>query len=209
MPLGDSITLGLGGGWTGYRIPLFQRTLDAGQLLEFVGSQIDGPDTHNDVPFPKEHEGHSGYVITAGGGRSGLQELIVDVLNVYQPHIVLMMIGTNDVDVHLEDLPTKLGTLMDTITDTAPNALLVAAKIVPTTDDAQNLEIEAYNAAFDDLVAMRVADGKHIIIVDMYTAFTSNENFKTEYMYDELHPQYAGYEVMTETWYAAIGSLLH
>jgi lysophospholipase L1-like esterase len=87
--------------------------------------------------------------------------------------------------------------------------LLVAAKIVPTTDDAQNLEIEAYNAAFDDLVARRVADGKHIVIVDMYAAFTSNENYKTEYMNDELHPNYAGYEVMTETWYAAIGPLLH
>jgi lysophospholipase L1-like esterase len=46
-------------------------------------------------------------------------------------------------------------------------------------------------------------------MVDMYSAFTSNADFKAKYLSDNLHPTDAGYVVMAGVWYAAIGPLLH
>ena len=54
----------------------------------------------------------------------------------------------------------------------------------------------------------RVAAGKHILVVDMYAAFTANASYKTTIMYDELHPNDAGYVIMGQTWYNAIKSYL-
>jgi lysophospholipase L1-like esterase len=57
-------------------------------------------------------------------------------------------------------------------------------------------------------VKTRAAAGKHIVMVDTYTAFTSNSSYKTALMNDELHPKDAGYAVIAQTWHAAIKSYL-
>ena len=54
----------------------------------------------------------------------------------------------------------------------------------------------------------RANAGKHVVMVDMYAAFTANTSYKTALMSDELHPNNAGYMVMANTWYAAISSYL-
>ena len=82
------------------------------------------------------------------------------------------------------------------------------AQIVPTTNDAENARVRAYNAGVATVVNARAAAGKHVALVDMYGAFTANAACKTAYMSDQLHPQDAGYAVMADVWYAAIGTLL-
>jgi phospholipase/lecithinase/hemolysin len=42
----------------------------------------------------------------------------------------------------------------------------------------------------------------------MYNAFASNPNYSTLLLADRLHPTPAGFTVMANTWYAAIGPLL-
>jgi lysophospholipase L1-like esterase len=42
----------------------------------------------------------------------------------------------------------------------------------------------------------------------MYGAFVANPNFSTVLLADKLHPTAAGFGVMADTWYAAIGPLL-
>lgn len=216
MPLGDSITDGAGSS-TGasYRLELFRLALKNNQKIVFVGSHTSGPDMVDNVPFPKDQEGHSGWTIDDGGGRSGLYPKIIDFLNNANPgkalpHIVTLMIGTNDTDLQIDlaNAPNRLGLLLDRISTTAPNALIVVAQIVPTTDDGQNPRVQTFNAAIPGLVQSRADAGKHITMVDMYSAFTKNPNFKTEYMTDKLHPKDAGYVVMANTWYDKIGSLL-
>jgi lysophospholipase L1-like esterase len=164
----------------------------------------------DNVPFPKSQEGHSGWTIDDGGGRSGLYPQMQMWLANTPPDIVTLMIGTNDVDIQLDlpNAPLRLGLLLDRISMYAPNALIVVAQIVPTTDDAQNQRVAAYNAAIVGLVQTRADAGKHVIKVDMYAAFTNNANYKTEYMNDKLHPKDAGYVVMANAWYDAIGSVL-
>lgn len=212
MPLGDSITDGVGSsnGKPSYRYELFRASLSNGKKLTFVGSAQNGPDMVEGVTFPKNHEGHSGWTIDDGGDRSGLYPKIEGWLDSAKPHIVTLMIGTNDVNINLDlpNAPQRLGLLLDRIINKSPNALVVVAQIVPTKVDSTNDRVKAYNAAIPALVKARADAGKHITMVDMYGAFTKNADYKTAYMKDDLHPQDAGYVVMANTWYAAIGSLL-
>ncbi|MDF3069882.1 MAG: hypothetical protein K0R38_5483 [Polyangiaceae bacterium] len=212
MPLGDSITDGVGSSADkpSYRYELFRLALMAQKKLTFVGSGANGPQMVEGTPFPRNHEGHSGWTIDDGGGRSGLYPKIENWLKATSPHIVTLMIGTNDVDLELDlpNAPKRLGLLIDRINGVMPNALVVVAEIVPTTSDAKNTRIMAYNDAIPALVKARADAGKHVTTVDMYGAFTKNANYKTAYMNDGLHPNDAGYVAMANTWYPAIGSLL-
>jgi lysophospholipase L1-like esterase len=212
MPLGDSITYGVGsttGG--GYRIEIFHQALQHSQHVTFVGSQTSGPPTVDGVTFPQENEGHSGYTIDNGGGRSGISPLVVSAMNTYKPNIITLMIGTNDVNIQLDlaNAPTRLANLVDLILSTDPNVLLVLAQIVPTQDDGTNANVMTYNAAMPQIVSTRAAAGKHIVLVDMYSAFVADANFKTDYMSDSLHPNDAGHAVMGDVWYGVLGPLLH
>jgi lysophospholipase L1-like esterase len=147
MPLGDSITDGVGSssGKPSYRYELFRLSLMAQKKLTFVGSLQNGPDMVDGSPFPKNHEGHSGWTIDSGGGREGLYPRIEAWLKATSPHVVTLMIGTNDVNIQLDlaNAPKRLGLLIDRINATVPNALVVVAKIVPTTSDSLNQRVTA------------------------------------------------------------------
>ena len=211
MPLGDSITWGAGStNLQSYRAELFHLALMNNKKLTFVGSAQDGPTLVDNVAFPRHHEGHSGWTIDDGGQRMGLYPQVQGWLVATPPDIVTLMIGTNDVDISLDlaNAPKRLGLLIDRIAMYAPTALIAVAQIVPTKDDGENVRTMAYNGAIPGVVKTRTDAGKHVIVVDMYGAFTKNANYKTDYMTDNLHPKDAGYTVMANTWYAAIGSLL-
>lgn len=208
MPLGDSITFADLAPGAGYRVELFHLSLLNKQLITFVGNQTNGPATVDGKPFPNHSEGHSGYVIS--GGNYGIQELVDATLAKHQPHIVLLMIGTNDIggNVDLPNAPKRLGALLDKIIQGAPDALLVVAKIIPTKLDVYNARAIAFNDAIPALIEERVAAGKHVAMVDMYAAFTANPSYQNDWLRDALHPTLAGYRAMGQTWYAAIENFL-
>jgi lysophospholipase L1-like esterase len=213
MPLGDSITDGFGTPG-GYRIELFRTTLTAGQHITFVGRNANGPSTvtvgTTTTPFPQAHEGYSGYTIDPAGGRQGISPLTDAAISAGGPQIILLQIGTNDIDLNLDvaNAPARLGALLDQITADAPDALLVVAMITPLNYDAGNTRVEAYNAAMPALVQSRAAAGKHILLVDMYAAFVADPSFKTSLLADQWHPNPAGYALMSGVWYEAIKSTL-
>jgi lysophospholipase L1-like esterase len=213
MPLGDSITDGFGTPG-GYRIELFRQALAAGQHMTFMGRNVNGPATVTDgattTPFPQRHEGYSGYTIDPAGGRQGIAPLVDGALTTFHPHIILLQIGTNDIDLNLDvaSAPTRLGALLDKITTDAPDALLVVARITPLNYDAGNTRVEAYNDAMPALVRPRESAGKHILLVDMYAPFIADPSFKTSLLADQWHPNPAGYAMMAGIWYQAIQSFL-
>jgi lysophospholipase L1-like esterase len=212
MPLGDSITFGVGssGAGGGYRVQLFRRALADGHVVTFVGtSQPNGPDTVEGQTFPKANQGHSGYAIDQGGFGS-LSGVLDGALATTDPHIILLMIGTNDINgnVDLGNAPSRLAALVDKIVDAEPDALLVLAKIVPTTDSGINARVEMYNSAMDAIVEERATAGKHVVLVDLYAPFVDTPNFQSTLMDDTLHPNDAGYVVMADAWYDAIEAVL-
>jgi len=215
MPLGDSITDGVGSSMGGgYRIQLFHDAVQGHQALTFVGSATDpnGPAMVDGQTFPRNHEGHPGYTIDNSATTSGISPLVDQSIATNHPQIILLMIGTNDLNKNVDALnaPMRLGNLLDQIIRDAPNALIVVAKITPTQEvgGGSNPAVETYNNAIGGVVQSRAGMGKHLILVDMYAAFTANKNYRTDLMNDFLHPNDAGYVVMGDVWYAAIRSYL-
>ena len=97
-----------------------------------------------------------------------------------------------------------MSSLIDILTQRAPNALVVMAQIIPFTYTDQN-RIN-YNNDIPGIVADKVAQGKHVIVVDMSTGFPSNDLVASGN--DSVHPNDTGYEFMANQWCEATRSYL-
>lgn len=192
MPLGDSITDGtqVPGG---YRIGLWQRLVSAGYTVDFVGSQFNGPATLGD----HDHEGHPGWRIDQ------IDANIVGWMQRYTPHSVLLHIGTNDVlqNYDVANAPSRLSTLIDHITATAPSAEVFVAQIIPIGNAGQDAAARTFNAAIPGIVQAKTNAGKHVHLVDMHSALTTAD------LIDGIHPTATGYDKMAAVWYSALRSV--
>jgi len=191
MPLGDSITYGspVNGG---YRAPLEHLLAEEGLNTEFVGS-VNG---NSSGMTSTQHEGHGGYTVL------GIQNLTVaSRISTYQPDVVLLMIGTNDMSQSntfaADQFDTLIGTIEDVILENGERTKLIVAQIVPrrsnnTTTIAYNLEVARIVGEYQDL-------GYPVSLVDMYSALDPALDLA-----DSVHPNLAGYEKMAATWLPAI-----
>ncbi|WP_284740064.1 FG-GAP-like repeat-containing protein [Amycolatopsis sp. RTGN1] len=188
MPLGDSITWGVGSATTSsYRAPL-SRMLAAQSRYSarFVGTQASGS-----LPGPA-NEGHSGYTIdqlTAG---------IDGWVAVDRPDVVLLHVGINDLarGIDVAHAPQRLRTLADRIFADRPGVALLFLGLIPTTPG-----LESATASFNSQVkAMQGSEqqaGHRFRYVDP-PALTSAE------MADNLHPDDAGYQLMAQALYGPL-----
>jgi len=195
LPLGDSITFGIGYDG-GYRVELFRKTVSDGKLLTFTGSVMNGPRMIEGMPFPRNNEGHSGWKIDQ------LVPLIPSPALEVVPHIILLMIGTNDVAQNddLQGAPERLAKLLDLLAQHAPDALVVVATILPL--GRASAAVTTYNEAIPALVQERMGVGKRVLLVDQFEGFPMNE------LGDGVHPNQQGYERMAAVWYDAISGFL-
>jgi lysophospholipase L1-like esterase len=211
MPFGDSITDGYNGNTPGgYRVELFRLANQAEKNITFVGSGYNGPDIVDGVPFPHNHEGHSGWTIAPAGGRSGISTLVNTVMPEHTPHIVLLMIGTNDAidNYQMAAAPERLGALIDSIYQELPDVFIAVGQPIPSRGDggrgddtALTGRIQTLSEAIPDVVKSRADSGKHIISVDMFTPFAPN---KAQLLEDQWHPNLKGYVVLGTQWYQAL-----
>jgi lysophospholipase L1-like esterase len=211
MPLGDSITFGFGARTPlmdqgGYRMELFRRARADGHAITFVGREANGPAMVANEPFPRGHEGYPASTINDGNNQ--LANRVDAAMAAGDPDIVLLMIGTNDVNGNVNNPPDDLRNLINQITSDAPDALLVVAQIVPTRTAGTNTRVRAYNTTVAALVDEAALAGKHVTLVDMFSAFVQDPNFANTLLIDNLHPNDAGFVRMADTWYAAIEQLL-
>ncbi|MEU8890816.1 SGNH/GDSL hydrolase family protein [Streptomyces sp. NPDC048442] len=178
MPLGDSITEGVGSTTrSGYRAQLWNLLQDHAPVVDFVGSQ-----QHGQLPDP-DHEGHSGWLI------EGLAAHIDTWLAAARPHVVLLHIGTNDLDRdhQVATAPARLAALIDQIIAASPDTAISVASLVPSASPAVQSRINAYNATIPGIVAARQVQGHKVSYVPMSTALTTGD------LTDRLHPNNTGY----------------
>jgi lysophospholipase L1-like esterase len=192
MPLGDSITDGtqVPGG---YRIGLWQRFGSGGFRVDFVGTQFNGPANLGD----HDHEGHPGWRIDQ------IDANIVNWMQTFTPHTVLLHIGTNDVlqNFNVSTAPNRLSTLIDHITNTSPSTEVFVAQIIPLANASQDATVRTFNAAIPGIVQSKVNAGRHVHLVDMHSALTTAD------LIDGVHPTAGGYDKMAARWFSALQSV--
>ena len=188
MPLGDSIT-------DGYDIPGGYR-IELENLIpnsNFVGSLQNGPGELVD----KDHEGHIGWRIDQ------LQSDIVSWLQSSNPEMILLMIGTNDMigNYDVANAPQRLSNLIDTISQTSPNADILVASITPLANGEMQQRANVYNDSIVGIVQQKRDAGKKVHYVDMHTVITVSD------LPDGIHPSANGYTKMAQKWKSAIDTI--
>lgn len=184
MPVGDSCTAGVGDPNMGsYRTELYKYYTNAGLSIDFVGSQEGGPSTLPD----RNHEGHSGWVI------SQIASNIDKWLNTYNPDVVLLWIGGNDVLLQGNPNPTGLSNLIDQILRVKPNVKIFVSDYYPWPES-----VKAYNATIPGVVQEKANAGKAVYFVKL-----SSVNFvrSTDLSSDNLHLNPNGYSKIAKIWY--------
>ena len=200
MPMGDSITLGsnVAGG---YRDPLYALLNARGDVFTFVGSLTGSATAALTAAGQAHHEGHSGYVITNGTGRTGLDENLAGWIgpSAENPAKILLMIGSNDINLgyDMPNAPTRLSALITHIYGFRPTVKLYVASIIPMV--GHEPDVQAFNAAIPGIVASHQALGHDVVYVPMYEAV----NISTD-LADGLHPNALGYLHMAQAWDAAL-----
>lgn len=174
MCVGDSNTWGVGNPDTskdpettiGYRMQL-KSLLDSKEFkTDFVGSQEQGCGWFSDC----QHEGYG------GRGINKIQERVNEgMLETYQPDIMVLLIGSNDMWVSLDDrrpISTseaqawvgRLDSLLQDMTNRKPEMHIIVAK--PATPTNGGLALSTYRAGIDTIVSRLCSEGRNIHLVD-------------------------------------------
>jgi len=188
MPLGDSITWGVGSSsGNGYRGPLWNQLAADGHPLDFVGTVRNGSMSDPD------NEGHSGYRINE------IAALADASLTRYRPNVVTLHIGTNDLigASGADAAIAELRSLVDRITTDVPDATVLVASLVVSTNSSEEQWRGTYNQAIPQIVSDAQAAGKRVAFVDMSSLTPADLD-------DPLHPNDAGYQKMADAFHRGI-----
>ena len=194
LPLGDSITFGypISGG---YRQQLLHDLGAGGYQVQMVG-RAGANSTGMAEPL---HEGWPGQRIEY------LRDSVVDVaLPTYQPDLILLMIGTNNLawggktQVDVDNALSAYDGLLAKIGALAPTATVIVSPILPI----QGTELPtSFNRALHTRVTTLAGQGRHISWCSQMSAIPLAQ------LGDGVHPTSAGYTLMGDAWYAAIQAL--
>ncbi|WP_437112885.1 ricin-type beta-trefoil lectin domain protein [Streptomyces longwoodensis] len=188
MPLGDSITWGVGSpSGNSYRGFLWNKLAAQGHALDFVGSGRNGPMSDPD------NEGHSGWRIDQ------IASIADSVLAQYRPNVITLEIGTNDLNGNYQvpTAPDRMSALIDQIVRDAPDATVLVGTVIVSTSSTEEQSRPAFNQKVAQIVQSKAAAGKHVRLVDM-SALTAAD------LSDALHPNDNGFSKMADAFYAGV-----
>ena len=212
LPFGDSITYGASANLVdpsftgGYRKPLYDLLTQAGYAVEFVGSRS----TNSGGMSSTRHEGYPGYRISNwyNPGAGGLYETMWDTFPLFNnPHVVLLHIGTNDIDEGNPGEPAyslgKLGELVDRIAAFEPGAEIVVSSLMRrATASKQTYIAEQFNPGVQTLVAEHAAKGQKVHFLDLGDCLDASD------LSDDVHPTEGGYAKMAAKWFTAVTDIV-
>ena len=212
MPLGDSITQGVGDdtNQVAYRSKLFDLLQGAGYNFDFVGTQHSGFSYTANPNFDADHEGHPGMEV---GSPSSLSANMLNSIDYYlsknTPDIVLFHMGTNDLN-HGDD-PLLIAKQLDSVINDHilvhnPNTVIFWAKIIHDEHVSEATLNYDIGTIYDSYTSQQKSKIKlvymqsppHLIYPDDFSKSTPEEK------YMDLHPVESGYDKMAEHWFAAM-----
>ena len=231
LSLGDSITDGY---WTSgaYRKYMYHDLEQMGYNIDMVGPKGGNSNTFTyngqSVSYDDNNAGYSGYAIqemTTKEHRSGILETIQGTWYnaAYQPDIVLLQIGTNDILSNYNDgITDRLENLVNVILQDLDADSTVFVSTIPDIDAYTRADwlgsyginawgstqeekdrlmetvtgcIDTYNTSIYNLVLKMQSEGKNVQFADI----NSVVDYQTD-LHDGVHPNEAGYENMGNYW---------
>ena len=237
MPVGDSITDGYWeqGGYRKYlSYALEQKGLSDFDLVGPKGMDKESFDYNGrSVDYDGNYCGYSGYAIQNMSGaeaRQGILETLQNgnMIKTYDPDIVLLQIGTNDIlSAYNDGITERLEGLINYILDEGSEGETVFVTTIPDIDavtvsnwlwaygevkwnssEEEFAEIvqgyvDSYNASIAELVSKMQADGKNVMYGDIHSVVDMDSD-----LYDGVHPNESGYEKMGLYWADVLESYL-
>jgi lysophospholipase L1-like esterase len=180
MPLGDSVTSGAGdeadGGYRGELFRILQKT---GRPFDFVGTMKGPPGSG--------HEGHPSAHIRLLASYAEIW------LPGFKPHVVLLMLGTNDLDQYIDTHIADYSKILEQVFTLLPQSLIVVAGVIPSGAD-DSIAVE-FNRQLLVMLKAKMAAGKHVVAVDMHSAVLLRDLGP-----DNVHPVHTGYVKMAGAW---------
>ena len=236
LSLGDSITDGY---WTSgaYRKYMYHDLEQMGYNIDMVGPKGSNSNTFTyngqTVSYDDNNAGYSGYAIqemTTKEHRSGILETIQstwyngkNMISAYQPDIVLLQIGTNDILSNYNDgITDRLENLVNVILQDLDSDSTIFVSTIPDIDAYTRADwlgsyginawgstqaekdqlmetvtgcIDTYNTSIYNLVLKMQSEGKNVQFADI----NSVVDYQTD-LHDGVHPNEAGYENMGNYW---------
>jgi len=230
MPMGDSITRGNWNGedppereMVGYRSDLWDLLKANLFWTDYTGSQQNGWAADVAPDFNDAHAGFGGIkadqlrsLLDTGTNPMNSVDLTggLPYLEAFPADIVLLHIGSNDVNPPSIPDPGDVGDLLDEIDEYSRNVTVLLAKIINQAPPIQ--AVTDFNAAIETIYLSRVAQGDKIILVDMESESGAGLNFvqdptnpyTTGDMWDYIHPNPSGYNKMAIEWFQTLDAIL-
>jgi len=208
MPTGDSITEGVGStSGLGFRHILYS-SLNSIGTYDFVGP--------TGIP-PDEGDFYSGARI--GDFLAGGTHDVSLTITSYSPELVALHLGTNDIYLqpgpfgpwsanHMTPNPNasgRLGELVGYIL--AAGRRVVVSRIIPIPgreDDVEIFNREVVRAVLDYRSGAVTGSAEPVYLADHYLRFLDNPSAGSDWMYDDLHPNDAGYDEMEAVYHESV-----
>lgn len=199
MPLGASRVEGNRPEYESFRYPLWERLVESGRDVDFVGTRYDGvpyPDV-NTVGFDRDHQGSAGW--TSGQIREALPGWLEEV---GAPDIVLFSSpGGNDA---LEELPfddavANVNAIIDQIQETDPNVTIVIEQMAPAKSNLMVGDLadffEQIRQEVSTIASAQTTGSSRVLAVDMFS------DFSDDLLADDVHYNQAGANFVADRYF--------
>jgi len=192
MPLGGSITLGVGSeDRNGYREMLLSLLTTNDYDVQMVGTRNTGSMAQSN------HEGWRGCRIDE------IDKKARRSVGKLQPNVFAINAGSNDClqDFELRCAGDRMSGLLDYLWATAPSSTMILSTLVVNRDSEVDSRVRYLNEVYRKLVNEKAAEGKRIVLADMCPPEGPGyEDIGS----DGTHPGSAGYAKMSKIWYKAV-----
>ena len=177
-----------------YRLQLSNNFGSYNLNVDFIGSQVNQGTNLDDA----EHEGHPGWTINE------LTTLLDEgELTSYQPDIVLLMAGTNDILKSSDDASQVIDDLnhsIDRLQEEFPDAQILVSSLTPLDSSIKSEQlantVEEVNALLPELAAEQ---GQQVTYVNAGGSIAPRD-----LVADGIHPNEEGYQKIGNAWFDAI-----